>query len=148
MSRRVITFSVAGKPIPQGSKSGRILKGRVQLFEQNDAARRRWRKAIADVAEQHRVTEIRQAPVRVRLTFFLGDPPKGIPADCWAPVRRGDADKLTRTVLDSLVDAKCIVDDAQVADLHVRKVYGGPGVVISITDLTGTKPNQELEQPA
>jgi Holliday junction resolvase RusA-like endonuclease len=146
---RTISFSVPGKPIAQGSYAARVTKGgKPYLLPADAKALTAWRRKVATAAVAHRVTEIRQAPVRVRLTFLLGDPPKGYASDGWAPVRRGDGDKLARSILDSLVDAKVIVDDAQAVDLHIRKIYGGPGVVIAITDLTGTKPQQRTEEHA
>ena len=49
---------------------------------------------------------------------------------------RPDADKLARSLLDAISDAGVWRDDAQVAELHVRKVYGDrPGVRVRLVEL-------------
>lgn len=56
----------------------------------------------------------------------------------------GDADKIARNCCDALTDARAFVNDAQVADLRVRKVFLGdpgsldrPGALIRVTRLGG-----------
>jgi Holliday junction resolvase RusA-like endonuclease len=57
-----------------------------------------------------------------------------------APTRhavRPDLDKLVRAVLDALVGAGVIRDDAQVAELHASKRYGEwPGLIVVLRPLS------------
>ncbi len=101
------------------------------MWEVNERKLRLWRRDIKREAEKHRVSSIRQEPLRVRMTLYL-PMPKGASQEQWAPVAP-DIDKLTRAVLDGCTDGKVFVDDAQVVELIVRKRYGWPGVRVTIT---------------
>lgn len=59
-------------------------------------------------------------PLVVDLTFFM---PRPKTVTRQYPTVKPDADKLTRTILDSLVAASLMPDDAQVIELHVTKHY-------------------------
>lgn len=130
---RAVSFVVEGPPAPQGSKLCRCRGTKPNMWNDNEKTLRPWRKAITAEAEKHRVTWILQSPLYVRLTFQLPIPKTRAGTE-WAPVKP-DIDKLTRAVLDALVDGHVLVDDAQVVELRVRKRYGQPGVAIYIDDI-------------
>jgi Holliday junction resolvase RusA-like endonuclease len=113
--------------------------GRGRLVHSNDANLRPWRDTVAwhvrqDMAAQG-LSEPLEGPVAVRATFTLPRP-KSAPRARWAPDRKPDIDKLARALLDSLVIGGSLIDDAQVIDLRVSKVYpvdsNLPGVTFTV----------------
>ena len=140
----MIRLVCRGVPVTQGSKTGIVVGGRAVVVEGgNKDARQRhkdWRSAVASEArawmnEHRRLTGPIKAPVIVRLTFALNGPAASKPKHTrWFPSGRqsGDADKLARSILDSLTGV-VIEDDAQVVGLLVVKDYGSPaGVTVEI----------------
>lgn len=120
-----------GTPVPQGSKS---VTRTGRLYEANKR-HKAWRATVAaSVAAQHDGPPIDQ-PIRVQLTFVMPRPKR----PRWhVPAVKPDADKLARSVLDSMQAGGVIVEDSRVVDLHVTKIYTDalfpdPGVVVSIT---------------
>ena len=122
-----INLWVPGTPRPKGSMR-HVGKGRMveQLAGSGD-----WRAAVAYAARQ-KLAELERlgnppgayldaVRVTIRLQFA---PPKS-----WKGYARptsratGDVDKHARNILDALVDAGVIKDDAQVASLRVQKHY-------------------------
>lgn len=148
MSAPLLQFRVAGKPIPQGSKSasGYVPKGggrtRARLYDDNEKTLKPWREEVKAAATQAAGPEWVPiaGPLRAVLLFAM---PKPISA----PKRRrtwpigkgsGDGDKLTRAVFDAITDAGVWGDDAQVVWHEVRKDYpehvaqNSPGVIVRI----------------
>jgi len=133
-----VTFCVPGVPRPQGSKT--LMRGR--LLDANAARLRPWREAVALVAAAAAACPaLLTGPVRVSLTFTLPRPAshplrprsEAVRERVRLPIGRGtgDVDKLARAVLDSLTGT-VYVDDAQVVDLWACKVYGAPGVQVTV----------------
>lgn len=120
---------VRGAPVPQGSMSA--VNGHV--FHSNGSALRSWRGAIVDaIIKQHPKLEMLDAEVYVWLIFFLPHPKTVKRA---SPTVKPDIDKLARAVLDALVEAKVMRDDAQVIFLSAAKYYAvevEPGVSIKV----------------
>ena len=57
---------------------------------------------------------------------------------------RPDLDKLARAVLDALVGAGVIRDDAQVAELHATKGYGErPGLAVALRSLEAKEVSED-----
>jgi crossover junction endodeoxyribonuclease RusA len=133
---RSVSFVVEGLPAPQGSKICRCRGTKPNMWNDNEKTLRPWRAKVAEAAEQHRVSWIRQSPLCVRLVFQLPAPKHATNGD-WAPTRP-DIDKLARAVLDALTGS-VLIDDAQVVDLRIRKRYGQPGVAITVTDVHNTQ---------
>lgn len=127
------TFTVYGTPAPQGSKRH---VGRGILIESSKALRP-WRDILTwharDAARQAR-WDGHDAPVCVTLAFHLARPKSAPKRRVWPSVKP-DIDKLSRAVLDALVDAAVLRDDAQVVHLDAAKGYGDPGVDITITTI-------------
>lgn len=136
------TLIVHGQPAPQGSKSayprmGKDGKMHVAMVEGKGPGREKfisWRQAVATAARDSLDADPRPAldePVKVDIEFRFPRPA----GDRYVSFKstKPDADKLARSVLDSLVDGGILVDDSRVYDLHVRKLYGPePGATIRI----------------
>lgn len=110
--RLILRFVARGVPRPQGSK--RLVRGRMIESARGHLA---WRQAVALAALQARqrsniVNWPLNIPVAIDITFY-------VPGRCH---KRPDLDKLVRAVLDSIVTAGVIDDDARIVDLHALKV--------------------------
>lgn len=139
------TLSVAGTPVPQGSKS---VTRTGHMYEANKRTAG-WRKLVRQRAEE-KVAQLGHAPyqgaVEVVLVFRLPRP-RGhygtgrnagtirASAPRW-PAVKPDIDKLTRAVFDSLTAAGVWADDSRVVHLQASKQYvsaeGQPGVVVEV----------------
>lgn len=131
-----LVIRVAGRPIPQGSKTPIIVwsggrKGvgepRAVLVEGRDKAARvrfkAWRKAIADAATAKHSGATLLGAVSVAIVFRV-ERPKTV--DREHPAVQPDLDKLVRAVLDSLTGT-VLADDAQVVRLVAEKRYTRSG---------------------
>lgn len=139
----MVQFVVYGVAQPQGSKSARVLGGKAILTEGfGDGPRKRkaWRQAVADGArawqETHRAALI-EGPIRLELWFFLPRPASA-PKRVFAPAKKPDLSKLTRSAEDSL---KGIIwrDDSEVVDSHTFKRFadsGPPCAVVRVREIT------------
>jgi Holliday junction resolvase RusA-like endonuclease len=138
----VITIEVRGLPAPQGSKRhvgrGIMVESSRAVGPWREAVRAETYKAISDGGLQ--------GAVHVDITFYLTRPRGHYgtgrnaerlrdSAPAW-PSGRPDVDKLARSVLDGLTAGGAWRDDAQVAVLIARKIYGWqPGCRIEIREL-------------
>jgi Holliday junction resolvase RusA-like endonuclease len=127
-----LAVSVPGVPAPQGSIRS-LGAGRPSVHS-NASTLLPWRASV--------IAHIRQAmgaggpwplegPVKVGITFYLPKPKSARKGDMW-PAKRPDVDKLARACLDSLTQSGSIRDDAQVVMLGATKVYGLPGMVMTV----------------
>lgn len=132
-----IGIRVTGTPIPQGSKSASVIKGRAILRDANDKTLAPWRAHVdATARDATRYHDTITGPVRVWLRFTFTRPPSHYRAGRNAHLLKddaprypglscGDIDKLTRAVLDALTAAEVWKDDTQVVDVRARKFYAG-----------------------
>ena len=129
----MISFTVFGHPEPQGSTRAFIPKGWNRAVVTSDNKKLKpWRQEIARAAldamakEREGLAEPydREVPMCVRIDFFLARP-SSLPKRLVWPVKKPDADKLTRGVLDALTGI-VFVDDSQVVQLAVAKWFGNP----------------------
>lgn len=120
----------AVRPIP--IRKGGVLVG--SRLTEDSKRSRPWQALVRDAAREAVGSDVIPFPletaVRVRAVFWLPAPqslPKRRPS---APIgqRAGDADKLARGVLDSLIGV-VVGDDGQVVELHVIKAYVAPGTM-------------------
>jgi Holliday junction resolvase RusA-like endonuclease len=132
----VITYFVAGFPIPQGSLQQGKGGG---LRYSNDFELKFWRDRVqegteAAMAQAGRATFTARVYLGLDFLFPPGSPIFG--------ERKYDLDKLVRAVCDALTDAKAYNDDSQVTDLHAKKRImppdGRAGVAICL-DLAGAE---------
>lgn len=131
-----LVLRVYGDPIPQGSKVANRFGGGVR--DSNATKLTPWRAKVRDAAaDAARYHDQMIGPVFVRITFTLTRPKVHYRTGRFAhllrdeapvfPIARGsgDLDKLIRSCLDSLTDARVWVDDCQVVDMRPRKVWAG-----------------------
>lgn len=139
-----VSFTVAGDPVPQGSKQAFVVGKRAVVTERGRASLGPWRNQIAAAAAAH-LEEPLAGPVRVELSFTLARPKSHyrtgryagelLPAAPTWHATRPDVDKLSRAVLDAL-SGVAYRDDGQVAELDSCKLFGTrPGVRVSIVRL-------------
>lgn len=116
---------VSGRPVPQGSKDakGRRRNGSVILVE-SAVGLHDWRARIAWAGHEHGWRPA-DGPFVADLVFVMPRPQR-TPAATPAAIRRPDADKLARAVLDALTGVAW-ADDSQVVDLRARKRLAEPG---------------------
>lgn len=112
-----------GLPAPQGSK--KIVAGR--LLE-SSAAVAPWRQAVTYAAIQGQdgdPTAPLTGPVEVMVEFLMPRP-KSAPKSRLYPDKSPDLDKLIRSTLDALTDARAWEDDGQVVSILARKLFAEP----------------------
>lgn len=131
-SAPVLSFTVFGLPIPQGSKSfkGMTRDGRAILAESSKYLKP-WRTLVAnEIRDAIAAATVRPAdgfpllgPVAIDLMFTMRKP-KGAPKGrvTW-PIVKPDKDKLERAILDAGTNAGLWVDDSQVIDGRTSKAY-------------------------
>lgn len=127
---QLLHWFVEGVPVPQGSKTAMVVKGRAVMFEANKK-HKSWRehvKATIPTLESPSTN-----PVRVELIFTFIKP-KTVKRQHMSV--KPDADKLARSILDCL-SGRIIKDDSQVIILNIRKEYGErAGVLIRVAEIT------------
>lgn len=137
----MIAFWAPGQPQGKGSAKGFFNPklGRV-LITNDNAKAKPWAAVITLAAEAARSGRpTLDGPVEVQLRFQVQRPKAHFntrgelrataPRFC---SKKPDADKITRTVLDAITRAAVWRDDAQVAVMVVEKIYGEPGVHITV----------------
>jgi len=137
-------FTVVGDPVPQGSMRAFYKAGMKRpVVTSENPATRPWKDAVTFAAHQARRFTATE-PVAVSLGFHVRRPAghsgkRGLlPSAPTYPGKKPDLDKLVRAVLDSLVEAQVIADDALVVILRVTKLYAGsdgdtaPGVHVRV----------------
>jgi Holliday junction resolvase RusA-like endonuclease len=125
-----LVFTVYGDPIPKGSLKCVGRGGSHRIVEDNPKTGP-WRERVAEVvggvaqAEHHESIGV-EITSTIRRPSHHYDRSGGLkPTAPRMPTntRTGDVDKLARLVLDAMVDARLLVDDAQVVELVTRKAY-------------------------
>lgn len=128
------TFRVNGTPRPQPRP--RFVNGRV--VSTASAKARLWRHAMMQELERTlKLLPCRAPlfhdPLRVVMQFTFG-PCNMARLPGQAHTQRPDSDNLAKGCLDVMQQAAIYVDDSQVAELHVTKVWGHrPGVAVIVS---------------
>lgn len=136
----MISFIALGVPSPQGSMRAVTTKQGVRMITASTARLRLWRTVVADAARVARGDQPPfEGPVEVTARFVMPRPKSAKKMQRWH-AKRPDIDKLTRALLDSLTDAGVFTDDAQVAELAIRKLLADPadpwtGAMVAIRPL-------------
>lgn len=116
----IITFTIPGTPVPQGSKSARVVKGRAFMFDQNRNLKP-WRAEVKRCAEKAMYGRDRfDAALSVNLRFYM---PRPSTVKRPRPSVRPDIDKLIRAVFDALTDAQVWKDDSLVVHVSATEWY-------------------------
>ena len=129
-----ISFTVPGKPAPQGSKrhvgNGRMIESSTEVGP--------WRERIAIAAHNAMRAAGQQmlgCAVDVRLDFVMPRP-KSTPKTTPPASKRPDIDKLARAALDAITSV-LICDDSQVTGLRATKRLAlpdeNPGLEVTVT---------------
>ncbi len=141
----MISFFVAGTPVPKGSAKAFVVKGRAIVTQDNGAKQKPWASAISYTAAQHKSALI-IGPVSISVIFTMprlkghyGTGSKAALIKQNAPLyhtSKPDLDKLLRCVKDALTGV-IWKDDSQVAIVsRLSKSYGDrPGVLITVEEL-------------
>jgi Holliday junction resolvase RusA-like endonuclease len=123
----VISFSVEGTPIQQGSM--KFIRPGVMIHSRAEELAV-WRSNIANAAQKAGCTPI-DLPIAITLTFRVKKP-KTVKRQY--PTVAPDLDKYIRAVLDGLTNT-AYLDDSQVIQITASKVYAeNPGVDIQVSD--------------
>lgn len=134
---RVVDFSVEGLPVPQGSVTAFIVKGRAVVTHKNASKLKPWRKRIAEAARaaaDAAGVPLLDGAVVVEATFYLPQESKAAQRRVFPiALREGDVDKLLRGLLDGLTKV-LYTDDVRVQRVEVEKLYGAPGVVVRVSE--------------
>ena len=146
-----ITFTVLGRPQPQGSLKGFVLPGKDgkkprAILTSDNTKMKPFRqqvgwaalKARADAGHNGLFAE-KHVPVRVEMKFYFDKPPS-ISKKRVHMVVKPDADKISRSTIDAMTGI-LFADDAQILQLSASKYYGLPErVEISVTNLECVSP--------
>lgn len=111
----MISFTIQGVPIPQGSKN--LVRGRV--IEANKRLKP-WRKIVATEAQKHAPKEPINTAVQVAAVFAF-QRPRTTKFPHYPAGKVGDIDKLCRAILDGLTTAGIYSDDSRVTTLNATK---------------------------
>jgi Holliday junction resolvase RusA-like endonuclease len=135
-----VKLVVFGVPLPQGSKSAFVVKGRAVVTDgKKGPALREWRAAIGACARlwlsQNGMPAPLDCPVALKATFYMPRP-KSTPKRVTRPATRPDLDKLTRSIGDALTKI-AYTEDSRIVEIHVRKEYAvasPPRVEIEVSE--------------
>jgi Holliday junction resolvase RusA-like endonuclease len=120
-------FFIAGEPAPQGSKTGRVVNGRVVMWE-SSAKVKPWRAAVTLITQQEKAKkkwETISDPIELCLSFYLPRP-KSVKREF--PSVKPDLDKLIRSTCDGLKTGGLYDDDALIIALTATKQYAPVGM--------------------
>lgn len=113
----MITFTVEGAPIPQGSKVVARGGGKTWLRDANASKLKPWRAKVAAAADLGVTFD---EPVFVAAVFYMPRPkrPKFL-----LPGVKPDLDKLFRALGDGMTDGGLLGDDALIVSKFIHKRY-------------------------
>ena len=127
-----------GDPIPQGSKTARVINGRAIMYDSHPNLKA-WRENVGQAIwrAMHGQFEIDElaGPLAVTIWFYI-ERPKTVTRT--HPSVKPDIDKLVRAILDAATSASAWDDDSQVVYISARKQYaddGKPGCMIHIRNV-------------
>lgn len=129
---------VPGVPAPQGSKDykGKRANGSAILTESSKGVGP-WRERVALAAHGHGFPLLTGLPVLMTLEFVMPRPASTPKRRTPPAIKRPDADKLERAVLDALTGI-AFADDSQVTTTYRHKrlaeIGETPGVWIAVTE--------------
>jgi Holliday junction resolvase RusA-like endonuclease len=131
----MVTFFVYGLPLPQGSKSGRVIVDKhkstpqkthyrailTEGFGSAPQKRADWRQNVYLQAMQRRDERLPYGPITLTCTFYLPRP-KSAPKHVLYPAKKPDLSKLVRAIEDSMTGV-LYTDDGQIVDSHTYKRF-------------------------
>lgn len=120
-------FFIEGEPAPQGSKTGRVVNGRVVMWESSSKVKP-WRAAVHSTTQQEKEKkkwETITEPIELCLSFYLPRP-KTVKREF--PSVKPDLDKLIRSTCDGLKTGGLYLDDALIIAITATKQYAPVGM--------------------
>jgi Holliday junction resolvase RusA-like endonuclease len=120
-------FFIAGEPAPQGSKTGRVVNGRVVMWESSVKVKP-WRAAVTLITKQAMLKQEWETitdPIELCLSFYLPRP-KSVKREY--PSVKPDLDKLIRSTCDGLKTGGLYTDDALIIAITATKQYAPVGM--------------------
>lgn len=124
----IVSFTVYGVPMPQGSMRSFVPKGATRAIITSDNKKLKpWRQEIsltALVAMRDTLPAPREVGIEIYVDFFF-DKPKSTSKKVIHKTTKPDLDKLLRGVLDALTGV-AYVDDSQVIRSGQSKQFGSP----------------------
>ena len=120
-------FFIAGEPAPQGSKTGRVVNGRVVMWESSVKVKP-WRAAVTLITKQAMLKQEWETitdPIELCLSFYLPRP-KSVKREF--PSVKPDLDKLIRSTCDGLKTGGLYTDDALIIAITATKQYAPVGM--------------------
>jgi Holliday junction resolvase RusA-like endonuclease len=128
-----VEFTVAGVPVPQGSKTAFVVGRRAVVTDSNAKVLKPWRTAVAEAAQSAPGFEAFEGAVSVEVEFVFPRP-KTVKR-MWPSVAP-DIDKLLRALLDGITGSGLWGDDAQVVRVRALKSYGEmPRAIVLVESL-------------
>lgn len=136
----LVTFSVDGKPVPQGSVVAHVHGKRASIHYAQGSGLAVWRNMVTAKAQEAWGETVYGGPMHIAIDFHMTRP-KSHYRDLYGTVKPAyvksqpssppDLDKLVRAILDSLTGVVW-QDDGQVVSIIASKSYGThPGVTIT-----------------
>ena len=130
----MITFTVWGRPQPQGSSRAFIPKGWTRaVITSANSKNKPWRQEIAGTAlaemEKERLSLAPKGKAIAIEANFIFTKPKSTKKSEVYKVTKPDTDKLVRSLLDALTGI-VFADDSQVVQIVASKNFGAPEKVI------------------
>lgn len=137
----LVTFSVDGKPTPQGSVVAHVHGKRASIHYAQGSGLAVWRNMVSAKAQEAWGETVYGGPMQIALDFHH-QRPKSHYKDLYGTVKAQyigarpsgppDLDKLIRAILDSLTGVVWL-DDGQVCSILASKSYGEhPGVTVTV----------------
>lgn len=118
MAETIVTFTVEGIPVPQGSKTVAKAGSKVWLRDANAKKLKPWRALVAEAARATGATF--DCAVFVAAVFYM---PKPKTVKRFLPSVKPDLDKLFRALGDGMTDGGLLVDDSRIVSKWVHKRY-------------------------
>ena len=131
----MITFFVQGKPAPWQRVSW---QGKRSFVPRETAA---WKTTIAWASKLHRPNETFKCPLFMMLIFSF-ERPKSRKDDFFC-IGKSDVDNYCKSVMDAL-HGQFYDNDNLVVALYAFKIYGTPGVEITVGEMTEFMKNPQI----
>jgi len=121
---------IVGIPVAQGRPRFSRVNGFMRAYDPTKS--REWKEAVKLQAIDQGITPMRGA---LKMTAVFNLPrPKSLPTKVIHHIKKPDCSNFIKGVEDALRGI-AFDDDSQIVELHIRKMYGIPGVDITINEV-------------
>lgn len=144
MTEPTFRCRVYGYPVAWMRPRAQRVGGFIRFFTHKDVED--WKRTVVAQVLDKKPERPLQGALAVTMIFYLARP-KSLPKKVRFHSRKPDAENCAKAVLDFL-SGLVYMDDAQVADLRVRKEYGEqPGVDIEVRLMEAAEASPSLSAP-